>query len=177
MRQMRTVALSLLIAAAVAGSARAQAPVPADGTAASTAPQPAAGQDAAVDATKMGVSLSRIQKELRVSAAREQASGTPFKLEYQVQVYGTAPRIDILEDFDISRGAPLQYGAPTHQEFLNHWTPQAYRSPRVPLSSLAGWALFQLVKRADKSKCEQEIAEYRALVMQGVPAAAPRCTQ
>ncbi len=74
-------------------------------------------------------------------------------------------------------GAPLQYGAPTHQEFLNHWTPQAYRSPRVPLSSIAGWALFPLVKRADKSKCEQEIAEYRALVMQGVPAAAPRCTQ
>jgi len=178
MGQMRTVALSLLLVAAVAGTARAQAPAPAEGTAAtSTASQAADGQEPTVDATKMGVSLSRIQKELRVSAAREQVSGTPFKLEYQVQVYGTAPRIDILEDFDTSRGAPLQYGAPTHQEFLNHWTPQAYRSPRVPLSSIAGWALFQLVKRADKSKCEQEIAEYRALVMQGVPAAAPRCTQ
>ena len=175
---MRRVALALLLAANVAIPARAQSPAatePAPG-AAPTSPA-ASDQLPAVDATKLGVSLSRIRKGLRVTETREQATGTPLRLEYQVQVYGALPKIDIMGDFDISRDAPLQYGAPTHQDFLNQWTPQAYRSPRVPVSAIAGWALFQLVKRADKSKCEQEIAEYRALVMQGVSVAAPRCTQ
>jgi hypothetical protein len=30
---------------------------------------------------------------------------------------------------------------------------------------------------AKKAKCEEEIRQYRALVMQGVDIAAPRCTQ
>lgn len=139
----------------------------------------AAAQEAApvVDASKLGISLSRIQRGLRLSETRVQSSGTPFRLEYQIQVFGTAPRIDILKDFSVSQKAPLSYGAPTHSDFLNHWTPQAYRSPRWPVGELAGWALFQVAKRADKSKCEQEIADYRALVMQGIPAPAPRCTQ
>jgi hypothetical protein len=102
---------------------------------------------------------------------------SPLKLEYQIQVFGTAPRLDLLKGFNVSPGAPLSYGAPTHTDFLNHWTPQAFRSPPANVGALAGWALFQLAKRADKSKCEQEIADYRALVMQGVSAPAPRCTQ
>jgi hypothetical protein len=175
------VAVALVLVAAMAVPARAQSPAPGDAAPATGAEAQATsgpgGQAPAVDATKLGVSLSRIQKGLRVSEAREQATGTPLRLEYQVQVYGAAPRIDILQDFDISRAAPLQYGAPTHQDFLTQLTPQAYRSPRWPVGALAGWALFQVAKRAEKSKCEQEIAEYRALVMQGVAAAAPRCTQ
>lgn len=175
---MRTGALALLLAAAVVATARAQVPAPVDGAPAAPAEaQPANGQEPALDASKLGVSLSRIRKGLRVSEARAQASGTPLKLEYQVQVYGVAPRFDILQDFDLSRHAPLQYGAPTHQDFLNQWTPQAYRSPRWPVGALAGWALSQMARRADKSKCEQAIAEYRALVMQGIPTAAPRCSQ
>ncbi len=131
-----------------------------------------------IDASKLGVSMNRIRRGLRVSEAREEASSdSPLKLNYQVQVYGAAPRIDIIQDFDIGKRAPLQYGAPTHQDFINQWTPQAYRAPRMPISSLAGWALFQMVKRNDKSKCEQEIADYRAAVMQGISMSAPRCTQ
>jgi len=42
---------------------------------------------------------------------------------------------------------------------------------------LAGWALFTAAKRAQKSQCEEEIANYRQLIMQGVPTAAPRCPQ
>jgi hypothetical protein len=175
---MRTGALALLLAATVVATARAQVSAPVDAALAATAEaQPTNGQEPAVDATKLGVSLSRIRKGLRVSEAREQVSGTPFKLEYRVQVFGAAPKIDIIQDFDISRGAPLQYGAPTHQDFLNQWTPQAYRSPRWPVGALAGWVFSQAARRADKSKCEQEIAEYRALVMQGIPTAAPRCSQ
>lgn len=122
--------------------------------------------------------MSRIQRGLRQSEARERStSSSPFSVEYQIQVFGEAPRLDLLKDFSISSTAPLSYGAPTHAEFLNHWTPQAYRSPPANFGALAGWALFQLAKRADKSKCEQEIADYRALVMQGISAPAPRCTQ
>jgi hypothetical protein len=179
---MRAAAVAAVMAVTLVVPALAQTPTPetGGGSAVAAGAPPAAQSDAQappVDATKLGVSMSRIKRGLRLSEAREQTSGSPLKLEYQIQVFGTAPRIDVLGDFDIRGGAPLSYGAPTHSDFVNQWTPQAYRSPRVPLSSLAGWALFQMVKRSDKSKCEQEIAEYRALVMQGISAPAPRCTQ
>ena len=194
-------ALALLLAIALAAPAQAQgtapppsatrpsAPPQADAPAAATPPaaprNPAipesqsAGETGtpAVDATKLGVSMSRIRKGLRINESRESVSGTPFKLEYQVQVFGAAPRIDILQGFDIGQRAPLPYGAPTHNDFVTLWTPQAYRSPPASLSSLAGWAMFKLGERSKKSKCEEEIANYRQLVMQGVATVAPRCTQ
>jgi hypothetical protein len=176
---MRAVALALLAALAVADAAGAQTPEAAEGagTAREVSGRPSQEAPPDVDAAKLGVSMSRIQRGLRISEAREARAGDGLKLEFQVQVFGQAPRIDIIQDFDIGRRAPLQYGAPTHAEFLNQWTPQAFRSPRVPISSMAGWALFQLVQRSDKSKCEQELADYRALVMQGISVAPPRCTQ
>lgn len=125
----------------------------------------------------MGISLDRIVKGLKFEEMRERRTDSPLKLEFQVQVFGVAPRIDVLGDYDISADGPIPYGAPTHQDFLNQLTPQAYRSPAMPLSSAALWAIGQLIQRGAKSRCEQEIAEYRALVMQGVAVAAPRCTQ
>jgi hypothetical protein len=175
---MRAAALALLMVAAFTVGAGAQAPAPdagPDGPSAGASAQ--ATGEAPVDTTKLGVSLTRIKKGLRLSETREQVSGTPLKLEYQIQVYGAAPRLDFLKDFNIAPGAPVSYGAPTHSEFLNHWTPQAYRAPPANLGALAGWALFQVAKRSEKSKCEQEIADYRALVMQGISAPAPRCSQ
>jgi hypothetical protein len=170
---MRSGVLALLMAVAVVAPARAQAPVPAE----PAEPQATTQAETNVDATKLGVSMSRIQKGLRISETRERSSGSPFKLEYQIQVFGLAPRFNVLEDFDIGKAAPLSYGAPTHADFIRQWTPQAYRSPRWPVGALAGWAFMQVAQKAEKSKCEQEIADYRALVMQGVSAPAPRCTQ
>jgi hypothetical protein len=178
-------ALALVVATAMTVSPRAQQAAPqAEGPSApdvsesrSTASQGAGSSDAPIDAAKLGVSMSRIKNGLRVTESRQATSSTPLKLEYQIQVFGAAPRIDILQDFNISQGAPLSYGAPTHNDFINQWTPQAYRSPPVPLSSIAFWALGQAAKRSQKSKCEEEIANYKQLVMQGVPTAAPRCTQ
>lgn len=167
-------ALILMVAAVNALQAQVPASEPEEAVAAAT---PAPTVAPTVDASKLGVSMSRIQRGLRLTEARERSSNTPFKLEYQIQVFGTAPRLDLLKGFDASPTAPLSYGAPTHSEFLNHWTPQAYRSPPANFGALAGWALFQLAKRADKSKCEQEIADHRAMVMQGIAAPAPRCTQ
>jgi hypothetical protein len=175
-------ALALLVAAAMAVSLHAQSPAPAEGASVPEASRPQTptsqgADDGTVDPLKLGVSMSRIKKGLRLTESRQAASSTPLKLEYQIQVFGAAPRIDILQGFNIGQGAPLSYGAPTHNDFVTQWTPQAYRSPPASLSSLAGWALFKATKRAEKSKCEEEIATYRQLVMQGVPTAAPRCTQ
>jgi hypothetical protein len=163
--------LALLFAVVAAAGVRAQEPAaPAtNGEQTATAP--------GVDAARLGVSMDRIRRGLRASEVREVRTDSPLRLEYQVQVFGSAPVIDAIGDFDIRASAPIPYGAPTHADFLRQNTPLAYRSPRIPISSLAGWALFQVATRSRKAKCEQEIAEYRELVMQGVPAAAPRCTQ
>jgi hypothetical protein len=178
-------ALALLVATAMAVSLQAQSPAPAEGAsvpgpseARTAASQAAAVTDGAVvDPSKLGVSMSRIRNGLRSSESRQTAASTPLKLNYQIQVFGTAPRIDILRDFNIGQGAPLSYGAPTHNDFITQWTPQAYRSPPVPLAAIAFWALGEVAKRSQRSNCEEEIANYRQLVMQGVPTAAPRCTQ
>ena len=177
-------ALALMVATAMSVSLGAQQTAPVEGAApdaseARTTDSQGAptSADAPIDAAKLGVSMNRIRQGLRVTESRQSASSTPLKLEYQIQVFGAAPRIDILQGFNISQGAPLSYGAPTHTDFVNQWTPLAYRSPPVPLSSIAVWALGEAAKRSQKSKCEEEIANYRQLVMQGVPTAAPRCTQ
>ena len=178
-------ALALVVATAMTVSLQAQRPAPAEGSsmpasAGQPAPEPQAAPASAegpVDASKLGVSMSRIKKGLRVTESRQTATNAPLKLEYQIQVFGAAPRIDILQGFNIGQSAPLSYGAPTHNDFVTQWTPQAYRSPVAPLSSIAFWAIGEAAKRSQKSKCEEEIANYRQQVMQGVPAAAPRCTQ
>jgi hypothetical protein len=56
-------------------------------------------------------------------------------------------------------------------------TPQAYRSPVIPVSALTYWAAQKLWMKTKKERCEEEIAAYKKLVMSGVAVAAPRCSQ
>ena len=128
-----------------------------------------------VDATKLGVSLDRIRRELVQAEAKEQSGHDGLKVEFLVEVYGKAPKIDFLENFPLT--GPVPYGAPTHREVVDFLTPQAFRSPAIPFSTLAFWAAQKLATRSKKQRCEDELAEYRRLIMQGVPVAAPRCTQ
>ena len=128
-----------------------------------------------VDPSKLGVSLARIRRELGQAEAKEQSAGVPLKLEFTVEVYGTAPKIGLLENFPLT--GPVPYGGPTHRDVLDFLTPKEYRSPAIPFSTLAYWAAQQLWNRSKKQRCEQELADYKALVMQGVSVAAPRCTQ
>lgn len=138
--------------------------------------KPAPPADTPIDATKLGVSLARIQKGLRVSESKEKQSTAPLRIEFAVQVYGFAPRIDLLKDVDILHGdAPGT--APTHQQIIDFLTPQIYRQQAAPISALAWWAGMKLWEKSKKSRCEQEIADYRAMLMQGMNVAAPRCTQ
>jgi hypothetical protein len=131
-------------------------------------------QEQAVDASKMGVDLSRIRREL-AQAEREEQSDDPLRLRFRVEVVGTAPKIDFLEGFNVD--GPVSYGSPTHEEVLNVLTPQEFRSPVIPFSSLAALAAQKLFAYNKKRQCEAEIEEYRRLVMQGVAIAAPRCSR
>ena len=141
---------------------------------------PAAGQAAEtpIDVTKLGVSLERIQRGLRVTESREheRRSGNALRLEFQVQVYGMAPRIEVLKGIDLMNG-PVPGSAPSHGQLIEHVTPVIYRTPVMPVSALAGWVAEQLWQKSKKTRCEEEIAAYRAMVMQGVNVSAPRCTQ
>ncbi len=134
--------------------------------------------DSQIDATKLGVSLERIRRGLRVTESREkqQQAGATLRLEFQVQVYGMAPKIEVLKGVDLFNG-PVPGSAPTHRQFIEFVTPQIYRTPAMPLSALAGWAAVQLFQKSKKARCEEEIEGYRALLMQGVSVSAPRCTQ
>ena len=130
-----------------------------------------------IDATKLGVSLSRIQKGLRVAEARDASNPSGLRLEFNVQVYGLSPRIDVIPD-----GEDLVFGAvpgtaPSHPQLLEFVTPQIYRTPTMPISALAVWAAKWIAEKSKKTRCEEEIANYRALIMQGVNISAPRCTQ
>jgi hypothetical protein len=153
-----------------------------------TLPSPAWAQDAElstgtaaegqIDATKLGVSLDRIQRGLRLTETREKArqTGNALRLEFQVQVYGKAPKIEVLKGYDLFNG-PVPGSAPTHRQFIDFVTPQIYRQPGLPISALAGWAVAQVFQKTRKARCEEEIAAYRELIMQGISVSAPRCTQ
>lgn len=129
-----------------------------------------------IDATKLGVSLSRIQKALRTAESKEKSLGEGLRLDISIQVFGTSPRIEIFKDVDLFGGA-VPGSAPTHRQFIEHVTPQIYRTPTMPISAFAVLAAQWFADKSKKSRCEEEIANYRALVMQGVNVSAPRCTQ
>ena len=128
-----------------------------------------------VDASKLGVSLDRIRRQLRQAEARDDTGVSGLKVTYTVEVFGKAPKINFFENFPLT--GPSLYGAPTHREVVDFLTPQAFKSPTLPVSAIAFWAAQKLYQRSKKQRCEDELAEYKRLVMSGVPTAAPRCTQ
>lgn len=124
----------------------------------------------------MGVSLDRIRRQLSGEPS-EVMSADGLKLDIRVDVFGQAPPLDFIpDDFNLTLG-PVPHSAPTHREHIDFVTPQEFRSPAFPVYGLAVWAAQKLADRSKKSRCEAELAEYRALVMQGVSVAAPRCSQ
>jgi hypothetical protein len=134
-------------------------------------------QAPAIDASKMGVSLDRIRRGLVNEPLETMTSDGTGRLSIRIDVFGLAPPINVLpEDFSLSFG-PVPGSAPTHREHIEFVTPEDFKSPPVPIYGLAVWAAQKLIDRSKKSRCEQEVADYRAMVMQGIAVAAPRCTQ
>ena len=158
---MRILALMLLMAGlAVPAMAQDAQPVP----------------EPEIDATKLGVDLSRISRGLRLAETREKTAAEGLRLDFSIQVYGQAPRIDVLKGIDLFNGG-VPGTAPSHNQMIEFWTPPIYRTPTLPISALAYWAASQIWQKSKKSQCEQEIAAYRELIMQGVNVSAPRCSQ
>ena len=159
---MRSLALLALIATMAAPALAQDA----------TQPAPAA----AIDATKLGVDLARIQRGLRLAETKEKSSVEGLRLDFSIQVYGQAPRIEVLKGIDLFNGG-VPGTAPSHNQMIEFWTPPIYRTPTMPISALAYWAASQIWQKSRKSQCEEEIRAYRELIMQGVNVAAPRCSQ
>jgi hypothetical protein len=129
-----------------------------------------------IDATKLGVSLPRILRQLGLEEVRDNAPQDTLRLQYNVQVFGTAPKIEVLKGVDLFNG-PVPGSAPTHQQYIEYATPYMYRLPALPVSAAAAWVGQWMWQKSKKTRCEEEIENYRALVMQGVNVSAPRCTQ
>ncbi|HYU79368.1 MAG TPA: hypothetical protein VEK56_10305, partial [Vicinamibacterales bacterium] len=108
-------------------------------------------QGQSIDASKMGVSLDRIRRELRQTESTESVNGQPLKLNFRVDVFGTAPQLDLIpEDFSLTYG-PVPHSAPTHREHIEYVTPQEFRAPAIPIYGLAIWAAQKLAERSKKA--------------------------
>ncbi len=83
---MRSLVLLVLLGAAIPASAQDQPAKPA------TADTPS------IDATKLGVSLSRIQRGLKIAESREQRKDDGLRIEFNIHVFGNAPRIDVIPE-------------------------------------------------------------------------------
>ena len=125
---LRSIGLTALLLG-LAPVARAQQP---------SAPEPPAAAAPTIDVTRLGLDLARINRQLQQSAAREQRDG--LNLRYIIDVYGRAPRIDVLDPKrDNLLHGPVPWGAPTHQQMLDVMTPQEFRSPAADFTSIFRW--------------------------------------
>ena len=97
----------------------------------------ASAQQTSVDVKRLPIDLTKVTRELRQSAATESRSG--LNIRYRVDVYGQAPRIEIFTKQDNLAYGPAPYGAPTHQEMIDHVTPQEYRAPYADIGNLIRW--------------------------------------
>ena len=98
---------------------------------------PAANQRGTVDVDRLPLNLNRIQRQLKHTADLEQRDG--LNLRYVIQIYGSAPPLQLFnEDSNLVNG-PVPYGAPTHRELIDHVTPQQFRAPAADFSALIRW--------------------------------------
>src|SRR5262245_17725918 len=97
----------------------------------------ASAQQTSVDVKRLPIDLTKVTRELRQSAASESRTG--LNIRYRVDVYGQAPRIELFTKQDNLPNGPVPYGAPSHQEMINHVTPQEYRAPYADLGNLFRW--------------------------------------
>ncbi len=87
----------------------------ADEPAAKAATKPA---ESTVDVSRLPINLDRIQRQLRQSTVRDESDG--LHLRYVVDVFGQAPRIELFGGQENALTGPAPYGAPTHQDMLQH---------------------------------------------------------
>jgi hypothetical protein len=106
----------------------------------------AAQQIQAISVNKLPIDLDKVQHGLRQAAASDSSDNHGLKINYRVDVYGEAPRIEIFTKDDNLATMPAPYGAPTHRDMMQSVTRTfdgrgaSYRSPELmDFSSLLRW--------------------------------------
>ena len=104
---------------------------------------PASAQNAAappqgsIDASRLGIDVNRIHRQLQQDAGRDQHDR--LNLKYYIDVYGTTPALRLFENRKEAVEGPVPYGSPTHREMLEMSTPQEYRAPVMDFGALMRW--------------------------------------
>jgi 1,4-dihydroxy-6-naphthoate synthase len=110
------------------------------------------------DIDAMGVSFDRIKRMLGDRPPSDDKQG--LKLNYYVEVMGLAPAIQLFTPQDLAPTGRIPYAAPTHRDILDVLTPIQYRSPSIPVGSLAIAAIIKLAQweanRVKRLKAEDE---------------------
>jgi hypothetical protein len=102
------------------------------------AAQAAAAQQAPVDVSRLPIDLTKITSALRqTSSTAELRNG--LHIRYTIDVYGTAPRIELFTKEDNLASGPVPYGAPTHRDMITQVTPIEFRAPIMDFSALLRW--------------------------------------
>ena len=128
----------------------------------------------AIDPHALGVSVSRISRRLQAEARARSEGDSPLKLEYFIDVYGTAPALRFFDGQDLRYGA-IPMSPPTHADMLFQMTPQAFRSPRVDFLGLAYAAANAGAKKIEDWRYLRDLRAYQKLIESGrnVPAPQP----
>jgi hypothetical protein len=105
----------------------------------------------------LGLSFDRIKRELRILPPS--TAKTPLKIEYYVEVTGQAPAFQLFKPGELETG-PTPWGAPTHGDILDLLTPKVFRSPAIPVSTIAIMGIQKLVewemRKAKQHRQEEE---------------------
>ncbi|MFN8061487.1 MAG: hypothetical protein U0Q12_20175 [Vicinamibacterales bacterium] len=108
----------------------------------------------AIDADELPISVVRIRQRLAELPPTDPKSD--LRLNYYIEVYGHVSELDIFTGIDLSGKGGVQYGSPTHREFLDIVTPQEFRAPVMDLGSLLFAASTWATKRAIEKRKEAE---------------------
>ena len=146
--------------------AQAQPPAPSESATTPTA--------ATIDPHALGVSVSRITRRLQADARARTDGDSPLKLEYFIDVYGTAPALRFFDGQDLRYGA-IPMSPPTHADMLFQMTPQAFRSPRIDFLGLASAAASAGARKVEDWRYLRDLRAYQKLIESGrnVPAPQP----
>ena len=90
-----------------------------------------------LNAEELPVSLERIKRQLDRLPVGD-GKRNLLRLSYYVEVYGRAPRINVIQNFDIHNG-PVPYGAPSHAEMIAVTMPHEFRTPAKISFPVIGW--------------------------------------
>ena len=108
----------------------------------------AAQQSGRVDADRLPIDIDRIARQLKTKSSEIREEREGLRLRYFLSVYGEAPAIRLFLREDNFKTGPVPHSAPTHQEFMDYWTPQEYRAPAMDFLSLAQWLGGQLSRKS-----------------------------